>query len=81
VPNSVDWRKVEEMLLKSIPELEKIEIFDIYIGRNIPAQSTGVAIRMFFPNPESSITKQDIEHIIANIIEIMQKHFSITLRQ
>jgi len=81
VPNSVDWRKVEEMLLKSIPELEKIEIFDIYIGRNIPEQSTGVAIRMFFPNPESSITKQDIEHIIANIIEIMQKHFSITLRQ
>ncbi len=81
VPNSVNWEKVEEMLFNNIPMLEKIEIFDIYRGENIPEKFTGIAVSLTFHNPDSNLTKQDIEKIVGNVLEMMQKNFSIILRQ
>ncbi|HOK79979.1 MAG TPA: phenylalanine--tRNA ligase subunit beta [bacterium] len=81
VPNSVCWQKVEELIFRDFKIVEKLEIFDIYRGKNIPRDSTAVALTLTFSNPEGTLTRQEVEHIVQDILDVLKNHFSITLRQ
>jgi len=81
VPNSVLWQEVEKLIFRDFKLVETLEVFDIYRGKNIPVDSTAVAVTITFSNPEGALARQQVEEIVQNIIDVLKKVFAITLRQ
>ena len=73
-------RKVEEIICSEGGELlEKIELFDLYAGSQVPAGMRSLAFRLQFGSKERTIQEQEIEELVAKILAKLAE-LGITLR-
>jgi phenylalanyl-tRNA synthetase beta chain len=49
--------------------LEKIEIFDVYMGKNIPENAKSIALRFTYRSPEKTLTDDDVNPIHTNLVK------------
>ncbi len=68
--------------LKTIGEgiLQKIEIFDVYIGEQVPKDKKSVALGFTFCSLEKTLTDTEIDAIMNEIINRLQKQFNAQIR-
>ncbi|MBU94573.1 MAG: phenylalanine--tRNA ligase subunit beta, partial [Balneola sp.] len=60
--------------------LQKIRIFDVYEGKNIPKNKKSIAFRMYFLDPNKTLNISDIEPIIDKVVRSLNKKYTIELR-
>lgn len=77
IPPSVSVGEVRKEIKKSLGDLcEKVELFDIYDKKG----ERSVSFRLYFQPKEKSWTDEELQKFLNQVIETMQKKFSIHLK-
>ena len=63
------------------PEVESIDVFDVYRGPELPNGRKSVAILVLMRDTERTLTDEDSERIVADLLAAVQARFGATLRQ
>lgn len=68
--------------LKTIGEriLQKIELFDVYTGEQVPKDKKSIALGFTFCSEERTLTDEEIDNIMKEIIDRLQKKFNAQIR-
>ena len=81
-PNSQKTGEVSEFINKLGNEfLKSVTLFDIYEGKNIGENKKSLAFSLEFSSMERTLTDEDIEPVIKNIIKEVEIAFNAQLRQ
>ena len=75
-----------EDILKLIEEinvhsLKKILLFDLYMGKNIPKEKKSLGMGFIFQDEEKTLTHEEADHYIVNILKELESKFKIELRK
>ena len=75
-----------ENLLKIIEEtnvhsLKKTLLFDLYIGKNIPDKKKSLGIGFIFQDEEKTLTHEEADGFIEQILGQLKEQFKIELRK
>ena len=71
--------KVQEVI-KSFPLVDRVTIFDVYIGEQMPPGKKSLAFTIRFQSLERTLTDEEVNKAQQQIIERLQKEFGATLR-
>ena len=63
-----------------VPEIETIEVFDVYRGPELPNGRKSVAILVVMRDTERTLTDEDSERIVATLLGTLRTRFGATLR-
>ncbi|MBN1445932.1 MAG: phenylalanine--tRNA ligase subunit beta [Candidatus Omnitrophica bacterium] len=67
-PESLIWKKVEDLILSLELPVEKIECFDFYRGKNIPGSSISVSFSVIFRSSERTLGSEEVAGFTEKII-------------
>jgi phenylalanyl-tRNA synthetase beta chain len=62
------------------PEVEAVEVFDVYRGRELPNGRKSVAILVLMRDTERTLTDADSERIVGDLLAVLRTRFGATLR-
>jgi phenylalanyl-tRNA synthetase beta chain len=75
-------KEVEEVIRKNGgPFLYKIEVFDVYVGKNIPSGKKSLAFSLLFLSKERTLREEEISESVENIIEALERELSAQVRR
>lgn len=82
----VDKKVSVEVLLQTISSisgnlLKYLDIFDIYTGENIGKDKKSIAFTLEFQSEKKTLTDQEVDIIIENIVKVMNQLHGATLRK
>ena len=60
--------------------LQRVELFDIYTGEQVPSGKKSVALNLVFQSPERTLTDQDTEKSFNKILKTFQHKYNAELR-
>ena len=60
--------------------VESVELFDIYMGDQIPAGSKSLAFRVYYRSADRTLTDRDVEKARRGIVRRLESQFGATLR-
>lgn len=60
--------------------IENIYLFDVYYGKNIPADSRSLAIRVVYRNKEKTITSEEVDTVHSKVVELLKEQFKVEIR-
>lgn len=67
--------------IKGYSELIKdVELFDIYVGEKIGMDKRSMTFRVYFNHPEKTLTDEETNTAVENIIKLLQEKYGVTLR-
>ena len=71
-----------ERLIKSVDEniIQKVRIFDIYEGENIPKDKKSVAVNVILQALDRTLNEKDLDHFSQKIIETVKEKTGATIR-
>ena len=74
-----------EKIHKSIKQInqkliKEITLFDVYDGKNLPNNKKSYGISFKIQNDEKTLSDNEIEEIMNNVIDKLKKEFNIELR-
>jgi len=82
VDESVQWRQVAASIqVPAIPNLSSIVPFDIYRGQGIESGKKSLAIAMTIQDTRKTLTDNEIEAVVATVIERLVAAVGASLRQ
>jgi len=64
-----------------LPEIESIDVFDVYRGPELPNGRKSVAILVLMRDTERTLTDEDSERVVAALLATLKARFGATLRQ
>ncbi|MCM0083143.1 phenylalanine--tRNA ligase subunit beta [Geomonas sp. Red32] len=62
------------------PELEGVEIFDLYTGGNIPQGQKSLAIRVRYGSKERTLTDDEVTRLHQRVVDGLQKKLNVSFR-
>lgn len=62
------------------PYLQSAYIFDVYTGKQVPADKKSVAFRLIFQSMEKTLTEEVVNKATENILRAVEKTYNATLR-
>ncbi|MEA3306189.1 MAG: hypothetical protein U9Q34_00200, partial [Elusimicrobiota bacterium] len=74
-----EWGDIEKTVSK-IPNLIKIELTDVYKGKNIGENLKSITIRFTFSSMEKTLTDEEVSSYMAEILANLKKAFDAKLR-
>lgn len=80
LPEDINWRDIETKILTLGLPIEKIEVFDIYKGKNIPEGKISVSFSIVFRSSEKTLENEEIENFSKKIVNVIEKGFEGKLR-
>ena len=60
--------------------LKQVSLFDVYRGDKIPAGKKQYALSFTLQDVEKTLTDQDVERVMAGLLEVFTKDFGCSLR-
>ncbi len=60
--------------------LQRVEVFDVYRGKNIPAGKKSVALNLTFQSPERTLTDKDTDKAMQKILKALEHQHQAALR-
>ena len=60
--------------------VERVELFDVYAGANIPAGHKSLAFHVYFRSPERTLTAEEVTRTLDGLLRILQRDLGATLR-
>jgi len=80
LPFTVNWEEIENEIFSEKVPVERIEVFDIFKGKNIPSGKISVSFSVYFRSKEKTLSAEEIEEFSKKIISIIEKKFEGNLR-
>lgn len=81
VDNDVLNISLEEMIWdKGKGWVEKVELFDLYTGPNLPSGKKSMAYHLVFRSPERTLTDDEVDELIKMIVNAVKEKLGGTLR-
>ena len=60
--------------------VERITLFDVYKGKQVPAGKRSLAYSICYRSPEKTLTDEEVDEIHRRVISELEKTFGATLR-
>ncbi|MEM7303959.1 MAG: phenylalanine--tRNA ligase subunit beta [Pseudomonadota bacterium] len=73
-------RILDEIYSLQISELRDIKVFSLYQGKGVPEDLKSISLGLILQDFSSTLTDQNVEKIITNIISLLGKKFEAQLR-
>jgi len=81
IPKNVPFKNVEEIVRRKGGNLlQKIVLFDVFDGKNLPEGLLSIAIALTFRHPDRTLTDQEINQIIQEIVQSVTQSCQAQLR-
>jgi phenylalanyl-tRNA synthetase beta chain len=81
LPRNLPASRVEEVIGKAAgPLLVRLDIFDLYEGKGIPAGFRSVAFRLRFQSDQRTLTDQDVERSVNSVIDHLREELGVEKR-
>ena len=78
---SVTYADLQLAAMKNSKKLlKKVTLFDVYRGDKIPEGKKQYALSFTLQDLEKTLTDQDVERVMANLLNVFQKQFGAALR-
>ncbi len=61
--------------------LRKVDVFDVYTGKNIPEGKKSIAYKLIYSSDEKTLTDQEIEESVRKIVNSIETGFNAELRK
>ena len=74
-----EWADIEKTVSK-VPNLLKIELMDVYKGKNIGENLKSITIRFTFSSMEKTLTDEEVTSHMSEILGKLKKAFDVKLR-
>ena len=82
VPEEIVSREITRGIKKSGNiNLEKIELIDLYRGKQIPPGRVGLTYRLTFRSPRRTLREEEVNDFFSRIISDLKTAFPIELRE
>jgi phenylalanyl-tRNA synthetase beta chain len=79
VAGEVPHQKVQD-IVKGYPLVERINIFDVYSGEQVPAGKKCLVYRLTFQSATHTLTDEEVNHVQQQILNKLGQEFGATLR-
>jgi phenylalanyl-tRNA synthetase beta chain len=60
--------------------IQSVELFDHYVGKNIPSDQQSVAFRIIFQHQSRTLTDAEVMKIVKKIVSQLKNKFKVKLR-
>jgi len=81
IDNEISFKQVEDIAYATEKKiLKKVELFDVYEGKNLPAGKKSYAVNFVLQDEEKTLTDKQIEKTMQNLIHNLQSKLGATLR-
>ena len=81
VDNAVEFAEIEKVAYQSEKKLlKKVELFDVYEGKNLPEGKKSYAVNFILQDEEKTLTEKHIESVMTKIITNIKKQIGAELR-
>ncbi len=77
--SSVTYRRVLDVL-KGVPLLQSIELFDVYTGAPVPEGKKSLAFRLIFQSSEKTLTDDEVSGVLEAVLDKLSRELGATLR-
>ncbi len=64
----------------NIPLLAEVALFDLYQGQGIPENKKSLALSILMHDTQKTLTDQDVDLVVTNLLQLLQNMFGATLR-
>ena len=81
IPQDISWQEIEKEIKSLKIPLEKIEVFDIYRGKNIPKDKISISFTLIFRDPERTLESEEVDGYVKEIVEVMENKFKAVMRK
>ena len=81
VDNSVEFAQIEQIARQSEKKLlKKVELFDVYEGKNLPAGKKSYAVNFILQDTDKTMNDKQIDAIMQKLIDNLKKQLHAELR-
>jgi phenylalanyl-tRNA synthetase beta chain len=80
VKSSVPSSEMEEQIRSAVQDLAAVELFDLYEGKGVPEDHRSLAWSLTFQSAERTLTDDEVDASMSNIIAALEKNFGARLR-
>lgn len=81
VDRSVPWAAIEGTIRSlSIPQLETLRLFDLYIGKELPSGKHSLALSLRFRAADRTLTDAEINEVYERVVHTLREQFGAELR-
>jgi len=80
-PKDVSFDSIQTTIFRTAKKLlREIGLFDVYEGKNLPANTVSYAVKLIFQDNSKTLTDTEIEKTIEQILKQLEKEWNIVLR-
>ena len=79
VDEGISHRQLLEAI-KGFPLVEKVALFDVYQGKQVPAGKKSLAYRLSFQSPQNTLTDKEVDKVLQKILGKLSGKYGATLR-
>ena len=81
VDSNVEFAQIERIVRQAEKKLlKKVQLFDVYEGKNLPEGKKSYAVNIILQNDEATLNDKQIEKIMNSIIFLLKKQLNVELR-
>ena len=81
VPQATTHEAVLKVVQQAKPQhLERVELFDVFQGQNVPAGQKSVAYAFTYRSNERTLTDADVNAAHENLVEQFKQHLQAVVR-
>ena len=81
VPTGHLAAQVEAVMRRAAPEiLERLWVFDVYEGENLPEDTRSIAWRLRFRAPDRTLTDEEVDAAMASLVTALEKELDVSVR-
>jgi len=82
IAGGVTAREVEQVIRdRAGDHLERVDLFDVYTGRPVPAGYKSLAYSLSFRHPERTLTDEEVDAALTNIKDALRTTFKAQIRE
>ena len=75
----ITHRQVQDTI-KGFPLVSQVALFDVYVGEQVPQGKKSLAYRITFQSPTQTLTDDEVNHVLKQILEKLSQEFGAILR-
>ena len=80
MPADVAAGRAEDILARH-RLVERVELFDVYTGENLPPGTRSLAFHVYFRSPERTLTAEEVNRTLEGLLRTLQRDLGATLRE
>ena len=80
VDGQVPFRKVEE-IIRTLPLVRQVTLFDLYRGEQIPEGKKSFAVRIIYQSPDHTLTDEEVDQRQEQMLDRLYQELGAALRR